>query len=105
MNVSLTDDEWEGRLGEQVRAARIAAGYTQRELAGRASISLSTLHSIENGSGSSLRSLIRIARALGRADWLNDFHVTDEVSPLQLLRQQRAGERSVRRRVRGPRER
>jgi transcriptional regulator with XRE-family HTH domain len=83
-------DEWERRLGEQVRALRIAALLTQDELAARANISAGALRTLERGSGSSLKTLIYVARVLGRTEWLASFDPRGEgPSPIELLRQTR----------------
>ena len=82
-------EEWEHRVGEQVRALRIAALLGQDELADRANVSVSTVQSLENGGGSSLKTLIRVARVLDRTDWLDSLNpVGDGPTPLEVLRQQ-----------------
>ncbi len=79
-------DEWEAYLGEQCRAMRIRADLEQAELATRASVSLGALKNLEGGKGSSLKTLIKVARALGRTDWLEALAPKITVSPMQLLR-------------------
>ncbi len=48
---------------------------TQRELASAAGISVATVRNVEKGHGASLRTLSRLAAALGREDWLRSFWV------------------------------
>jgi transcriptional regulator with XRE-family HTH domain len=95
-------DEWEQELGRQVRGLRIRLDQTQEDLARAANVSVSTIQSLERGQGSSLATLIQVVRALGREGWLNDLAPTPSVSPMQLLRDQRAGRprQRVRRRTR-----
>ncbi|TAL46258.1 MAG: XRE family transcriptional regulator [Salinibacterium sp.] len=83
-------DDWEQSLGEQVRSLRIAALISQDELAARANISIGALRTLERGEGSSLKTLIRVARVLGRTDWLASFDPRGEgPSPIELLRETR----------------
>ena len=51
--------------GDAVRRARIVAGFTSAELAGKVGISRPMLSSIENGAGTSVKTAHRIADALG----------------------------------------
>ncbi len=78
-------DEWEAAIGAQVRAARIAANLGQSELAARADISLGAVKNLEAGKGSSLKTLVRAVRALGRTDWLESLTPPITVSPLAML--------------------
>ena len=66
----MTVEEWEQRLGGQVRAARVAAKWTRRRLAALANVSVTALSNLERGKGSSLKTLVATVRALGRTDWL-----------------------------------
>ena len=94
-----TVDEWEKSFGHAVRRLRLARRLTQAELAERANISLSTLKNLERGGGSSLASVVRVARALGRAEWLDSFAPAEtDFSPMEMLRAR--GEAGRTRRVR-----
>lgn len=81
-----TTDEWEARLGGQVRAERLRRGMDQASLASAANISTPSLSALENGAGSRLGTLIKVVRALGREEWLDGLAPVTEVSPLALLR-------------------
>ena len=82
----LTIEEWETRLGHQVRNARVASGLDQAQLASMANVSLATLSNLERGKGSSLKTVIAVVRALGRTDWLENLAPEVTVSPMQMLR-------------------
>ena len=82
----LTIDEWEAVVGEHVRAARIASDLDQTALAAIANVSIGALSNLERGKGSSLKTLIAVARALGRTDWLDALAPAVTISPLQMLR-------------------
>ncbi|MGH2719742.1 MAG: helix-turn-helix domain-containing protein [Actinomycetota bacterium] len=80
-----TVQEWEAAVGEQLRAARIAEGLDQAGLAVRADVSLGAVKNLESGKGSSLKTVIRVVRALGRTDWLASLAPPITISPLALL--------------------
>lgn len=68
-----TVDEWEAHLGSQVRQARLAANVSQERLAHLADVSTATIGNLETGAGSSLKTLIKVVRALGLDDWLEQL--------------------------------
>lgn len=54
------------RLGQRIRTARTAKGWTQEELAERTGLTAAFLSYVENGSrGASLDSLVKMAESLG----------------------------------------
>lgn len=81
---------WEEHLGEQVRRARQREGLSQADLARKANVNRNSVSSLERGEGSSLATLIKVVRALGRADWLDELAPDQGPSPLALLREQQA---------------
>ncbi len=98
--VEKTTREWELRIGEQVRAVRIARSLTQAELARLASLSETSVRNLERGSGSTLTTLIGVARALGRTEWLDGLDERGAgPSPIELLRRSRS-QPTTRQRVR-----
>jgi transcriptional regulator with XRE-family HTH domain len=93
-------DEWEARIGDQVRALRLDAGLDQVSLARRADVSTSTLQSLEHGRGSTITSLVRVLRALDAEDALDALAPASAVSPIDVLR---SADPAPRRRVYRPR--
>jgi len=92
-----TPEEIEAGVGETLRTLRLARDLDQAGLAARAGVSVSALKSLEGGRGSTLRTLVKVARALGREDWFSSIGPVATVSPLAMLRgtpvRQRAGRR------------
>jgi transcriptional regulator with XRE-family HTH domain len=88
-----TTDEWEAVIGAEIRAGRIAANLDQAELAKRADISLGAVRNLEAGRGSSLKTLVRVVRALGRGDWLETLAPPITLSPLAMLSSRRTAGR------------
>jgi transcriptional regulator with XRE-family HTH domain len=91
-----TTEEIEKSFGAQVKGLRLEQDVDQATLAERAAVSLSALKALESGRGSSLRTVVRVARALDRVDWLDTFHEQPTISPLALARE-REGVRLPRR--------
>lgn len=86
-----TVEEWERHLGAQARELRRREGKTQAALAREANVSISALHALEHGTGSSLSTVVSVVRALGRTDWLSELAPPVTVSPMALLRQAQKG--------------
>ena len=84
--LNMATEEWESYLGEQFRAIRIRANLEQTDLATRAGVSVGALKNLEGGKGSSLKTLIKAARALGRTDWLEALSPKVSISPMQMLK-------------------
>ncbi len=90
----LSSDEWEQRVGEQFRALRLRHGLDQVELAEAAGVSPGAVKNLEQGKGSTLKTLVKVARALDRADWLLEVAPPVTVSPIEILRSGRQRRRS-----------
>jgi transcriptional regulator with XRE-family HTH domain len=60
-------------LGTRLKAARLAQGLRQIELAARAGLSRGTVNTLENTGQSTLASLVRVTRALDLVDDLQDL--------------------------------
>ncbi|HRO74536.1 MAG TPA: helix-turn-helix transcriptional regulator [Crocinitomicaceae bacterium] len=82
-------------IGNFIQQTRIQQNRTQGELAKDAAISRSTLSLIERGENISLINLIKILRILDSLYVLNNFQVTEEISPLKLAK----GEKQQRKRA------
>lgn len=89
-------DEIEVEFGDQVKALRLRRNLTQKALATKAGVSISSLQNLETGKGCSLRTVIAVVRALDRIQWLLQIAPAVTVSPLAQLaakpRRQRASQ-------------
>lgn len=86
MENAKTVSEWEADLGAQVRALRLRANLDQRSLAEQAGIGLTALKNLESGKGATVKTLIKMLRALDRAAWLATLAPPVSISPLQMLK-------------------
>ncbi len=76
-------------LGDRVRQERLNQNITQRDLSGRAGLSLIVIQRLEGGLGCSLRNFIRVLRSLGKLDQIDLLLPEPGISPIDLAR--RAG--------------
>jgi transcriptional regulator with XRE-family HTH domain len=82
MTTHQTTEEMEAALGANLKALRLDLNIDQQTVAGRAGISVSALKNLENGKGSTVRTLVATLRALGRADWLATIAPIASINPL-----------------------
>jgi transcriptional regulator with XRE-family HTH domain len=94
MEEQLSSDEWEQRIGDQFRALRLRRGLDQAEVAAASGVSLGAVKNLEQGRGSTLKTLVKVARTLDRADWLLEIAPPITVSPIEILRSGRGRQRS-----------
>lgn len=80
----MSDTSLLAELGERVKRERLNQNLTQEELAERAGVGRIVLFRLESGRGSTLRSVLRILRALGKLAQIDAFLPEPGVSPLQL---------------------
>jgi transcriptional regulator with XRE-family HTH domain len=95
LGARLSASDWEARIGEQLRRSRLDADLDQAQLAARADVSIGALRNLERGNGSTLRTLVRVARALGLESWLNSLAPAAAVSPIEVLRSGRPQRKRV----------
>ena len=95
---SRSTDETLAALGAQLRALRLRDNVDQQELAARAGVALNAVKNLESGRGATVTSLVRVARALGRADWLETLAPPVSISPLRALDKRPVPRRASKRR-------
>ena len=78
-----TPEELEENLGQQIRNLRILRNLTQSELAERAGVALNAVKRLESGQTSTTKSLVKVLKALNRAEWLDTLAPQVTVNPLQ----------------------
>ncbi|HQU33132.1 MAG: hypothetical protein B7Z68_03215 [Acidobacteria bacterium 21-70-11] len=98
MNTKRSDIDWAAELGNHLRALRLRLELDQRQLAARAGVGLNAVKNLESGKGATVRSLVRVLRALDRTDWLSALAPQVTVSPLQVLKARRPRQRAARKR-------
>jgi transcriptional regulator with XRE-family HTH domain len=96
MNTAPSTQELQIRLGEQLRALRLRRNLDQQTLAANAGVALSALKNVESGKGATVKTLLKVLRALDRLEWLSTLSPATSISPLQLLKQKRPRQRASR---------
>ena len=79
-------EEWEQEIGFQIHALRIRKRVEQKALAKLANVSVGAIKNLEGGKGSSLKSFVRVLRALDQTDFLESLQPQVSVSPLDVVR-------------------
>lgn len=102
MDRSRTIPELSQALGEQIRALRLRQNRQQEDLAKDAGVALTALKNLESGKGATVRTLLKVLRALNRLDWLDSLSPPVSISPLQMIRQKAPRQRASRRRSPSP---
>ena len=92
----MTLQEWEVELGRQKRDLRLRQNIDQQRLSEMAGVALNAVKRLEGGKGSTVLSLIKILRALGRVEWLNTLAPVVSISPLEMLHRKTARQRASR---------
>jgi transcriptional regulator with XRE-family HTH domain len=83
-----TDDTVLADLGARLSSLRLSYNLTQAKLAKNAGVSKRTLERIEAGHSAQLTSFIRILRALGLLDRLDELLPPPQPGPIDLLRRE-----------------
>lgn len=98
--IVMSTADWLVELGAAFRRLRLRSQLDQRTLSELSQVSVGTIKNLEAGKGSSLHSMIAIARALGKEDWLQSLAPAVSISPLEMLKN--SGTPPERRRIRRP---
>lgn len=100
IDANLVDESVLTELGRRVTAIRLAQNLSQRQLAERAGLGLRTIQRLEQGAAATqLSGFVRVCRALGLMDRLDQILAEPPPSPLdQLQLQERKRRRATGRR-------
>jgi transcriptional regulator with XRE-family HTH domain len=96
MTESMTTEECEATLGRQLRDLRLRQNVDQRQLAEQAGVALNVIKNLEAGKGATVKSLVKVLRALGRVEWMDTLAPAVSISPLQMLKSKPSRQRASR---------
>lgn len=71
------------RIGVSIKRHRLEQNITQQQLADRCGVSISSVKSLESGSGSTLETFLQVTRALNKDGWVGYLEPVSQVSPLE----------------------
>ncbi len=104
----LAPDQMEAKLGEHLKRLRLLKNIEQRTLAYRAGVSVRALRNLEGGCGSTVGTLMRVLKTLGRESWLDTVAPIATISPVTMTKtatpRQRARAKGGPRNARAPQE-
>ncbi len=86
-------------LGERVRELRLREDIAQTVLAARSGISLKAVKNLENGTGATVTSLLRVLRTLGQTEWIEALGPKVTISPMQMLTRKQKRVRATRKKA------
>ncbi len=96
MKIISTPEEREESLGEDIKALRLQKNITRKTLCARAGISEHALRNLEDGKGTTLKTFIRILKALERESWLDTIAPKTSINPLHLIAKKEQRQRARR---------
>lgn len=96
MKIISTPEELEQTLGEDMKALRLQKNIPRKILCARAGISENALRNLEGGKGTTLKTLIRVIKALNRESWLEQIAPKTSINPLHLVKQKEQRQRARR---------
>jgi len=85
---SLSDAALLKQIGDFIKKRRVEQNLSQEDVAERAAMSRSTLSLAERGENLTLGNLLKILRILDALYVLEGFKVVDQISPLQLAKEE-----------------
>lgn len=87
--ISLSDSALVSIIGKFIRHQRLNQNKSQKEIAQDAGISRSTLSILEKGGKVSLNTLIKVLRVLNQLHIIENFQISEKISPLQYIKLQK----------------
>lgn len=91
-----TPQELEVMLGENLKALRLQKNLDRQTLCNQAGISENALRHLEGGKGATLKTLVRVIKALDRESWLAGIAPQVSINPLHMVREKHSRQRASR---------
>jgi transcriptional regulator with XRE-family HTH domain len=92
-----TPQELEIILGENIKALRLQKNLDRQTLCNQAGISMNALRHLEGGKGATLKTLVRVVKALDKENWFTAIAPQININPLHMLRKKNPRQRASRR--------
>ncbi len=97
MNTISTPQELELQLGEHIKTLRLQKNINRQTLCYQAGISENALRHLEGGQGATIKTLVRVIKALGQENWLASLAPRVSINPLHMVREKHPRQRASRR--------
>ena len=79
-------DECEIVLGNTIKTLRLFKNLNRIELCKKANVSMNALRHLEGGKGATVKTLIRVVKALDKQSWLDNLAPLVSINPLRVKR-------------------
>jgi transcriptional regulator with XRE-family HTH domain len=89
-----TTEDLERNLGKKLTKLRLQKNITRETLSTQAGVSITALRNLEGGKGATIKTLLRVVRALNREDWIESLAPIASINPLQLMQQKQPRQRA-----------
>jgi transcriptional regulator with XRE-family HTH domain len=96
MEITFTPQELESKLGESIKAVRLQKNIDRQTLCHRAGVSMNALRHLETGQGATIKTLVRVIRALERQEWFEGIAPKVSINPLHMVRDKPSRQRASR---------
>jgi transcriptional regulator with XRE-family HTH domain len=96
MDQILTPQELELMLGENIKALRLQKNLDRQALCTRAGVSENALRHLEGGKGATVKTLVKIIKALGKEAWLASIAPQVSINPLHMVKEKAVRQRASR---------
>lgn len=94
MGFYMSIEDYEAELGENIKKLRLLRNIERATLCEQCGVSLSALKNLENGSGATLKTLIKVLQGLGKADWLLSLAPVATINPMTMTSSHTARQRA-----------
>lgn len=88
--------ELEEALGESIKTLRLQKNITRQSFCIRAGVSETALRNLEGGKGATVKTLVRVAKALDKESWLNNLTPQSSINPLYIVKNAQQRQRASR---------
>lgn len=89
-----TPQELESAIGEHIKSHRLQKNITRKELCKRGNVSMNALRNIEGGKGATIKTLVKVLKALGQEGWIDSIAPKTSINPLHLTVENRKRKRA-----------
>ncbi len=96
MKTENTPQELEITLGENIKILRLQKNLDRKTLCEKAGVSENAVRNLEGGKGSTVKTLIRVVRALGRQEWFAGVALKVSINPLHMTKEKQPRQRAIR---------
>lgn len=96
MQEILSTEELESLLGSHIKTLRLQKNLARQTLCQQAGVSVSALRHLESGNGATVKTLVRVLRALDKENWIFGLAPQISINPLHMVKNNQNRQRASR---------